>query len=118
MNSKLVFDDSMKVGEDQVRTPAQFERWSWLVAVAHNLLVLARELVGGSLRPWESRHREPTLQQVRRAMGKLLPQLGTPARPPQSRGKAPGRAKGGKIGKAKRFPVVRQRPKVPPLVPI
>lgn len=102
----------------RVRTPAQFERWSWLVAVAHNLLVLARQLIGGSLRPWENRHRELTLQQVRRAIGKLLPQLGTPARRPQPRGKSPGRAKGVKIGKAKRFPVVRQVPKMPPLVPI
>jgi hypothetical protein len=102
----------------RVRTPAQFERWSWLVAVAHNLLVLGRSVAGVSLRPWENRHREPTLQQVRRAMGKLLQQLGTPARPPHSRGKSPGRAKGGEVGKAKRFAVVRQRPKAPPLVPI
>lgn len=101
----------------RVRTPAQFERWSWLVAVAHNLLVLAREVAGVSLRPWERRHRDPSMQQVRRTMGKLLPQLGTPARPPHSRGKSPGRAKGVKVGKAKRFPVVRQVPKLPPLVP-
>jgi hypothetical protein len=84
----------------RVRTPAQFERWSWLVAVAHNLLVLAREVAGVSLRPWERRHRDPSMQQVRRTMGKLLPQLGTPARPPHSRGKSPGRAKGVKVGKA------------------
>lgn len=102
----------------RVRTPAQFERWSWLVAIAHNLLVLARQVAGEALRPWESRHRDPTLQQVRRAMGKLLQQLGTPAHPPHSRGKSPGRAKGVKIGKAKRFSIVRQVPKVPPLVPI
>ncbi len=102
----------------RVRTPAQFERWSWVVAIAHNLLVLARDLAAVSLHPWENRHREPSLQQVRRAMGKLLPQWGTPARPPHPRGKSPGRAKGGKIGKAKRFPVVQQRPKVPPLMPM
>lgn len=101
----------------RVRTPAQFERWSWVVAIAHNLLVLARDFAGASLHPWENRQREPTLQQVRRAMCKLLPQLGTPARLPHSRGKSPGRTKGVKIGRAKRFPVVRQRPKVPPLVP-
>src|SRR5579885_156606 len=103
--------------EVRVRTPAQFERWSWVVAIAQNLLVLARDLAGASLRPWENQQREPTLQQVRRAMGKLLPQLGTPARPPHLRGKSPGRAKGTPIRKARRFPIVRQRPKVPPLVP-
>ena len=113
------FDKQSLFWQDvRVRTPAQFERWSWLVAVAHNLLVLAREEAGKTLRPWENQHRDPTMQQVRRAMGTLLPQLGTPARPPHSRGKSPGRAKGVTSGKAKRFPVVRQRPKVPPLVPI
>ncbi|MEO6892862.1 MAG: NF041680 family putative transposase [Ktedonobacteraceae bacterium] len=101
----------------RLRTPAQFERWSHIVAIAHNHLVLARDLVAVEFRPWENTHREPTPQQVRRGMNKLLPQLGTPARPPQPRGKSPGRAKGAKIGKAKRFPVVRKTPKLPPLIP-
>jgi len=102
----------------RVRTPAQFERWSSLVAVAHNLLVLSRDLAGQVLRPWENRHREPTLQQVRRSMSTLLPQLGTPARSPQPRGKSPGRAKGAKVRKAERFSVVRKTPKGPTLMPI
>lgn len=108
---------SLLWGEPRLRTPEQFERWSHIVAIVHNHLVLARDLVEVSLRPWENTHREPTPQQVRRGMSKLLPQLGTPARPPQPRGKAPGRAKGAKIGKAKRFSVVRKTPKLPPLVP-
>jgi hypothetical protein len=103
--------------EPRLRTPEQFERWSHIVAIAHNHLVLARELVAAELRPWENKQREPTPQQVRRTMSKLLPQLGTPTRPPQPRGKSPGRAKGAKIGKAKRFSVVRKMPKLPPLVP-
>jgi hypothetical protein len=103
--------------EPRLRTPEQFERWSHIVAIAHNHLVLARELVAAELRPWENKQREPTPQQVRRGMSKLLPLLGTPARPPQLRGKSPGRAKGAKIGKAKRFSVVRKTPKLPPLVP-
>jgi DDE superfamily endonuclease len=101
----------------RLRTPQQFERWSHIVAITHNHLVLAREQVEASLHPWESRRRQPTPQQVRRGMNKLLPQLGTPARPPQSRGKSPGRAKGAKSGKAKRFPVVRKTPKLPKLIP-
>lgn len=103
--------------EPRLRTPEQFERWSHIVAIAHNHLVLARELVAAELRPWENKQREPTPQQVRRGMSKLLPQLGTPTRPPQPRGKSPGRAKGAKIDKAKRFSVVRKTPKLPPLVP-
>ena len=99
------------------RTPAQFERWSWLVALARNHLVLARDLVTAELFPWENKHRPPTPQQVRRGINKLLPQLGTPARSPQSRGKSPGRAKGVKIGKAKRFSVIGKTPKVPKLIP-
>jgi hypothetical protein len=102
----------------RLRTPEQFERWSQIVAIVFNHLVLARDLVEPTLHPWESTHRTPTSQQVRRAMNKLLPQLGTPARSPQSRGKSPGRAKGVKIGKAKRFSVVRKTPKVPPLIPM
>ncbi|HET8910182.1 MAG TPA: NF041680 family putative transposase [Ktedonobacteraceae bacterium] len=102
----------------RLRTPEQFERWSHIVAIAHNHLVLARDLVAAELRPWERTQRDPTPQHVRRAMSKLLPQLGTPARAPQPRGKSPGRAKGVKIGKAKRFSVVRKVPKLPPLVPL
>ena len=102
----------------RVRTPAQFERWTHLVAIARNHLVLAHDLVEAELRPWESARRPPTPQQVRRGINKLLPQLGTPARPPQPRGKSPGRAKGAKIGRAKRFAVVKKTPKLPKLVPI
>ena len=87
-----------------LRTPAQFERWSLIVAIVRNHLVLARDLVEVQVRLWENKHRPSTPQQVRRAMSKLLPQLGTLARPPQPRGKSPGRAKGAKIGKATRFP--------------
>lgn len=101
----------------RLRTPAQFERWTHLVAITHNHLVLARDLVAAELRPWENTQRLPTPQQVRRGMQKWLPSLGTPARPPQPRGKSPGRAKGAKIGKAKRFSVVRKTPQLPTLVP-
>lgn len=101
----------------RLRTPEQFERWSLVVAMAHNQLVLARPVVEPELRPWESKHRLPTPQQVRRGISKLLPRLGTPARPAQPRGKSPGRQKGGKYGKAKRFAVVKKTPQLPPLIP-
>jgi hypothetical protein len=88
------------------------------VAIAHNHLVLAKELVEPVLRPWESKHRPATPQQVHRAMGTFLPLLGTPARHPQPRGKSPGRAKGTTLGRAKRFSVVKKTPKLPKLLPI
>ncbi|GHO49221.1 NF041680 family putative transposase [Ktedonospora formicarum] len=101
----------------RLRTPQQFERWSHLVAIAHNHLVLARSLVEPQLRPWESTQRQPTPQQVRRGMDKLLACLGTPARPPQPRGKSKGREKGATVKKAERFAIIRKTPKLPQLVP-
>ncbi len=103
--------------EPRLRTPAQFERWSHIVAIAHNHLVLARDLVEIEVRPWENKRRPRTPQQVRRAMAQLLPTLGTPARPPKPHGKSPGRIKGAKIRQATRFPVVRKTPTLPQPVP-
>lgn len=102
----------------RLRTPEQFERWSQVVAMVHNQLVQARAVVEPQLRPWENTQRVPTPQQVRRGIGKFLPRLGTPAHPPQPRGKSPGRAKGTKISKARRFSAVKKTPKLPNLVPI
>jgi DDE superfamily endonuclease len=96
-----------------VRTPAQFERWSWLVALVVNQLYLARELGQVLHRPWERTDRPVTPQQVRRVMPTILLQLGTPARACQPRGKSPGRAKGFRPEPAPRFPVVRKTLKEP-----
>jgi len=92
--------------EPRLRTPAQTERWTQVVACAHNQLVLARPLAGGIYRPWETRRALLTLTQVRRAMPTFLMQLGTPARPPQPRGKAPGRARGFHPQPAPRYSVI------------
>ncbi len=46
--------------EPRLRTPEQFERWSHIVAIVHNHLVLARDLVEPELRPWENTQRQPT----------------------------------------------------------
>src|SRR5947207_2156096 len=97
----------------RVRTPEQFDRWSHIVAIAHNHIMLAHDLVEAELHPWENKHRTPSPQQVRRGLATLLPQLGTPALPPTSRGKSKGRSCGAVIRKAKRFPVVRKTAKVP-----
>lgn len=97
----------------RLRTPEQFERWSPIVAIAHNHPVLARDLVEAEVRPWENKQRKPTPQQVRRGIDKLLPRLGTPARSPHPRGKSKGRSKGAKVKKAERFAVIRKTPKLP-----
>ena len=92
----------------RLRTPEQFERWSQVVAIVQNQLVLARQLGQAELRPWESASREPTPQQVRRAMARIVAQLGTPAKAPKPRGKSAGRPKGYKIQPAARYAVVRK----------
>jgi hypothetical protein len=97
--------------EPRLSSPQRTERWTHIVACAHNLLVLARPLVQGCYRPWETRSSLPTLAQVRRAMPTLLQQLGTPARAPQLRGKAPGRAKGFHPKPRTRHPVIRKTSK-------
>src|SRR5438270_11588217 len=91
-----------------VRTPAQFERWSWIVALAFLQMYLARPLGLAALLPWEAKGRPVTPRQVRRVMPSILWQLGTPVRACQPRGKAPGRAKGFHPQPAPRYPV---RPK-------
>jgi hypothetical protein len=97
----------------QIRTPEQMQRWTDVVAVAHNELVLARPLVEAERRPWEARTRAASPQQVRRAMGRLIAQVGTPAPPPQVRGKARGRPRGAVIKRAERFAVIRKSPAKP-----
>jgi hypothetical protein len=88
------------------RTPEQTQRWTQIVACAHNQLVAARPLVEPIYRPWEHRRSVMTLPQVRRGLPTLLMQLGTPARPVQPRGKAPGRAIGFHPKPAPRYQVI------------
>jgi DDE superfamily endonuclease len=92
--------------QPRLRTPAQFERWSQVVAIVHHQLVVARPQVQAELRPWETSQCRASPQQVRRAMAKIVAQLGTPARPPKPRGKSPGRPKGVLVRPAPRHPVV------------
>jgi hypothetical protein len=92
----------------RVRTPGQCQRWTDLVAIAHNQLTLARPLATVAHRPWEARAKPATPQQVRRAMPRVLAQVGTPVRPPRPRGKSPGRPPGRPVTRAQRHPVVRK----------
>lgn len=96
-----------------VRTAEQFERWSVVVATAMNQLVLARGLGIALYRPWERRRHILTPRQVRRVMPAILSQLGTPARVPKPRGKAPGWPKGRPRSKPARFEVIKKAKPVP-----
>src|SRR2546423_6045929 len=99
--------------EPRLRTPERTERWTQVLACAHNQLVLARPLVQGGYPPWEHRRSVLTLAQARGAMPAFLTQFGTPARPPQPRGKAPGRSKGFHPKPVLRHPVIRKTSQKP-----
>ena len=92
----------------RLRKPEQFDLWSQIVAVVHNLIILARDCVAAELHPWENKQREPSPQQLRRGLAKILPHLGTPASPPKLRGKSHGRNRGAVIRPAPRHPVIRK----------
>jgi hypothetical protein len=94
----------------RIRSPEQMERWTDVVAAVHNQLVLARPQAEVLRRPWEARTRVATPRQVRRALGRIIAQVGTPARRPQRRGKAPGRTVGAVVKRAERHAVVRKSP--------
>ena len=74
----------------RLRTPEQFARWTDVVSVVRNTLFLARDLVEAHRRSWDSKRRARTPEQVRRAMGAITMQLGTPVRPCRRRGYSPG----------------------------
>ena len=97
---------SLLWAEPHFRTPEQFQRWTDLVAAAHNQLVVARPWAEAIRRPWEGTQRAATPQQVRRAMGRIIGELGPLAPPPQPRGKSPGRPKGALVKRSPRHPVV------------
>jgi hypothetical protein len=65
--------------EPHLQTPAQFDLWSHIVAIAHNQIVIARDFIEAELRPWENKHRTPSQPNVRRGLTKILPLLGSPA---------------------------------------
>jgi len=91
----------------RLRTPGQMQRWTDLVAAVRNQLVLMREQVEALRRPWEAKTRQASPRQVRRAMGRIIAQVGTPARRPQVRGTAPGRGRGAVINRVDRYAGVR-----------
>jgi len=94
------------------RAPESADRWSWLLAAGLWALWLARDLVTDARLPWERAPVAAALSpgRVRRGFAALLLGLGTPAQPPQPRGKSPGRRVGQCPGPAPRHPVLRRGP--------
>jgi hypothetical protein len=91
-------------------TPAQADRWTWLIIAAYTQLRLARGLVDDMRLPWE-RPCDPaklTPTRVRRGFRRLGATIGTPASPPKSDTPGPGRPKGTRQPPRTRYPVVRK----------
>lgn len=93
-----------------LRTPEQMERWTAVVSAVHNEIGLARDLVQAQRLPWDAPTRPLTPRQVRRGLGRIIAQVGTPAAAPRRRGKSPGRPRGAIISPAPRCPVIRKDP--------
>jgi hypothetical protein len=94
----------------RIATPAQADRWTWLIVAAYTQLRLARGLVAANRLPWE-KPRQPdqlTPARVRRGFRPLAAHLGTPARPPKSDTPGPGRPKGTPTGPRTRHPAIKK----------
>jgi hypothetical protein len=93
-----------------VRHPEQADRWTWLVLAAYAQLRLARGLVADRRLPWERPlpTEKLTPYRVLRSFVTLLPLVGTPVAAPKPRGRSPGRPRGSRSGRAKRYPAVRK----------
>ena len=98
---RFTIEQGFRFGKQQLgwtaarpRQPDAAARWTALVGSVFWQLWLARPLVAAVRLPWERARAAPTPGQVQRALGGLLPALGSPARAPQVRGKAPGRPVG------------------------
>lgn len=66
------------------------DRWTWLTQTAFWCLFLARPLVADCRLPWQKPLLALTPARVKRAYPALFSAIGTPAAPPQTRGKSPG----------------------------
>jgi hypothetical protein len=87
------------------------EKWWQLVHLAYAQLWMARHVAGSLPRPWERNLpamkrgvMSPTL--VQRDFGRIIRQIGTPAKPPKPRYISPGRRKGTKLPPRPRRKVV------------
>jgi hypothetical protein len=90
------------------QTPERCDRWTMLVTLAQWQLFLVRDLVWEVRLPWQPAQENLTPERVLQSMGGLFRQLGTPAQPPQPRGKSPGWPKGRPRTRPERCRVVKK----------
>lgn len=89
-------------------TPKQAERWSDLMPLMSWELWLAREIVADNPLPWQKSQANLTPGRVAQAFPAVLAVIGTPARPPKTRGKSPGWPEGKPRQRRTRYPIVKK----------
>jgi hypothetical protein len=92
----------------RIRTPAQADRWTWLILAAYTQLRLARGLAEDLRRPWEPPQDPDRLTpgRVRRGFPRVHRTAGLPAAAPKPSRPGPGRPKGShNTRQAPRYPV-------------
>lgn len=96
----------------QFHHPETGDRWTHLVTLAQWMLYLARPLVADQPLPWQPTQPPTQLTPARVQLGlaATFARIGSPAAPPQSRGKSPGWPKGRQRTRPKRHPVVKTGP--------
>jgi hypothetical protein len=95
----------------RVRTPAQADRWTWLILIAYTQLRLARGLADDLRRPWEAPLAPDRLTpgRVRRGFIRIRRTTARPAAAPKPSRPGPGRPKGSRNShQAARYPVGKQ----------
>ena len=88
--------------------PEKCDRWTSLVDVAQWELFLARDVVQDEPLPWQPPQDRLTPERTLQSLGATFREIGTPAAPPQTRGKSPGWPKGRPRTRRKRHPVVKR----------
>lgn len=94
------------------------EHWVWCGLLAYWQLLLAREVVGGWVPPWQAQPKAVdawayTPRQVQKALPGFSAQIGTPAVAPKPAGKGSGRPMGFVPRPRTRYPIVVKAKKAP-----
>ena len=88
--------------------PEYCDRWTMLVNVAQWELFLARDVVKDCPLPWQPAQEQLTPERTLQSLGATFCEIGTPAAPPQPRGKSPGWPRGRPRTRPKRHSVVKK----------
>jgi hypothetical protein len=97
----------------QFQTAQAGDRWTVIVSLAFWQLFLARPLVADCPLPWQPKQVNLTPARVQQGMLDIFGQIGSPTRPPQTRGKSPGWPKGKPRQRKERYPVVKKTSRSP-----